>query len=167
MSNDTLDLDALESLHEARTFWPGHVDHPLMVGDDPWWYVTTPGRPCLADRMAAFACEEDAVAYKAVVLATPALLARARRADELEAAIGTLPNGVSFEGACEVVARLHEEASELHGQHDALTLRAVRAEAALRNILASASPNERDHPSMFKAWAAAMALLGTEGANGG
>jgi hypothetical protein len=100
MSTDTLDMDALERLHEARTFWPGHVDHPIMVGDDPWWYVTTPGRPDLADRMAAFACEEDAVAYKAVVLATPTLIARARESATKDARIAALTAALAHAAAC-------------------------------------------------------------------
>lgn len=58
-----------------------------------------------------------------------------------------MPDGLSLEDCRELLAAAR---------------RVAALEVELRNVLASASPNERDHPCMFKAWARARAVLGGE-----
>jgi hypothetical protein len=75
---------------------------------------------------------------------------------------------------CRALLALHAENERLkagqfspyvHGvQHASLIADRDRLRAALNGMLASASPNERDHPSMHAAWAKAeRALAGNDG----
>lgn len=75
-----IDLAGLRVLLDGLNFVPTHIDHPIMVEVNgrlvPWYYVTEPGHRTHAAQFAAFVCEEDAEAFRALVLATPALLDR-------------------------------------------------------------------------------------------
>lgn len=84
-------LPELKAKVEAMTFVPECIDIPILVAVDDimqaWWYVTEPGSPILATRRAAFASEEDAIAFRTLVAATPSLIAVAESALDLRAKV--------------------------------------------------------------------------------
>jgi hypothetical protein len=65
-----------------------------------------------------------------------------------------------------VLGSANQHAEMLEQDLEAAKARIGELEAELRNVLASASPNERDHPCMSSAWKRAEVLLEKGTANG-
>lgn len=170
----TEELDALAAAVEAMTKGDLVIngDSPMVgVMLSPRWGRERPTMDVV------LTCHRPADRNGLVALrnAAPALIERARRADQLTEAMAKISairdsivgcQGFSFsEHAYPLVAVLNAAGFKGAGYEIArknlgtLLDRNKALEAELRNVLASARPNERDHPCMSAAWKRAEALL--------
>lgn len=103
------------------------------------------------DEIAQFACDDETQrAIVATLNAAPALIAEVRSMRKDRAAVAAMlrvsvQNGELTDKLIETSHRLMDEVVSLR--------------AELRNVLDSAMPNRRDHPTMSAAWSRAEALL--------
>jgi hypothetical protein len=95
----TLDLDELERLEREATAGPWQPDneHRNVLRDVEGYSLLTTDRPSYGTQseFGAFTQDEDAAFIAALRNAAPALIARARRADELEAELQAVKDSLT------------------------------------------------------------------------